>query len=266
MSAPPAVVRVAWTPGRAEPAHRAEMTTCWRLGETVEVVERREPWIRVRGGDGYEAWTTAGSLLRDATGAAWEERATLLSLGTRLEGGPDGSAAFAPWGARLEPAGGGRVRLPGGEEVEPERPERLVPDADRPLRFRADPAAAAATARAWLGAPYLWGGRMREGVDCSGLVQAVFELHGMPLPRDSRDQARRGRPLGTEPAATGPGDLVFFAWGGAPVSHVGIALGDGHLLHASETRGGVGVDDLGAGDPFVRRLREGIVAVRRVRD
>jgi cell wall-associated NlpC family hydrolase len=107
---------------------------------------------------------------------------------------------------------------------------------------------------------------MREGVDCSGLVQAVLALHGMPLPRDSRDQARAGRPLGTEPAAARPGDLVFFAWGGRPVSHVGIALGEGRLLHASETRGAVAVDDLGEEAPFARRLREGIVAVRRVRD
>jgi len=261
-----AVVRVAWTPGRAEPAHRAEMATCWLLGERVVVLEERDAWRRVRGADGYEAWTAAGSLLGGDSAEAWAARATLVSIGTRLEGGPEGSAALAPWGSRLAPAGGGRVELPGGEIVEPERPDRVVAEADRALRFHPDPAAAAATARAWLGAPYLWGGRMREGVDCSGLVQAAFALHGMPLPRDSRDQARAGRPLGAEPAGARPGDLVFFAWEGRPVSHVGIALGEGHLLHASETRGAVAVDDLREEAPFARRLREGIVAVRRVRD
>lgn len=266
MAAVVAVVRVAWTPGRAEPAHRAEMTTCWLLGESVEVLEERDAWRRVRGPDGYEGWTTAGSLLRGDAAAAWKGGATVLSLGTRLEGGPEDAAAFAPWGARLSPAEGGRVRLPGGEPVEPERPDRLVTDVDRARRFRADPAAVAATARAWLGAPYLWGGRTREGVDCSGLVQAVFALHGMPLPRDSRDQARLGRSLGTELAAARPGDLVFFAWEGGPISHVGIALGNGGLLHASETRGAVAADDLGEHDAFARRLRDGIVAIRRVRD
>lgn len=257
---------MAWTPGRADPAHRAEMATCWLLGERVDVLEERDAWRRVRGDDGYEAWTTAGSLVPGEATETGSAAPALLSLGTRLAGGPEGSPALAPWGARLASAREGRVRLPGGELVEPERPERLLTEADRVRRFRPDPAAAAATARAWLGAPYLWGGRMREGVDCSGLVQAVFALHGMRLPRDSGEQARAGRVVKGGPTAARPGDLVFFAWGGEPVSHVGIALGEGHLLHASETRGGVAVDDLEGDDPFARRLRDGVAAVRRIGD
>lgn len=259
-----AVVRTAWTPARAEPSHRSEMTTSWLLGESLTVLEEREGWLRLRGEDACEAWATRGALVTGDGAAGWRERATLLSLGTRLTGFPDGAAARAPWGSRLATAAAGRVGLPGGELAAPTSAGRLVAEEDRARRFPPDPAAAAATAREWLGAPYLWGGRMRGGADCSGLVQAVFALHGIPLPRDSRDQANAGRPVESGLAGAAPGDLVAFAWNGGPVSHIGISLGDGVLLHASETRGAVAVDDLEGDAAFARRLRDGVAAVRRL--
>ncbi|MFO7586880.1 MAG: C40 family peptidase [Gemmatimonadota bacterium] len=264
MSRLPAVVRAAWTPGRAEPSHRSEMTTCWLLGETPSLLEEREAWVRLRGADGHEAWTTRGSLLLGDEVEDWQERASLVSLGTRLTDAPEGAAALAPWGSRLVPAAAGAVELPGGEVVRPAASERLVAEGERARRFPPDPAAAAATAEEWLGSPYLWGGRMGEGVDCSGLVQATFALHGIPLPRDSRDQSRSGAAVEGGLAEAVRGDLVFFAWAGRPVSHVGIALGVGRLLHASETRGCVAVDDLGGDGASARTLREGLAAVRRL--
>jgi len=84
-----------------------------------------------------------------------------------------------------------------------------------------------AVAERLIGAPYRWGGRGGDGVDCSGLVQRALELAGIAAPRDSdmqRDQL--GEAL-TEDAPLRRGDLIFFP------GHVGLMLDAEHLLHAN---------------------------------
>lgn len=87
----------------------------------------------------------------------------------------------------------------------------------------------------WQGTPYRYGGRSRSGVDCSGFVQLTYaERLEQPLPRTTRQQARRG-----EAVAAGelrPGDLVFFRTGGGKL-HVGMYLEQARFLHASTSRG-----------------------------
>jgi cell wall-associated NlpC family hydrolase len=88
----------------------------------------------------------------------------------------------------------------------------------------ADPVA---VAERMLGAPYRWGGRGAEGVDCSGLIQRALELAGIDAPRDSdmqRDQLGEALPDG---APLRRGDLVFFP------GHVGFMLDEAQLLHAN---------------------------------
>lgn len=96
-----------------------------------------------------------------------------------------------------------------------------------------------AEAHSWLGVPYLWGGNDRNGVDCSGFVTQVYlNALSIKLPRTSATQSEyctdidRGR--------LEPGDLVFFDTTGereGSVSHVGLYIGDGNMIHASVTRG-----------------------------
>ena len=91
---------------------------------------------------------------------------------------------------------------------------------------------------------YRWGGRgPATGFDCSGLVSHVFkEAAGVRVQGSSADLAQKARPVSSEQLL--PGDLVFFNTLGAPHSHVGVYVGDGRFVHASNPRTGVRIDQL----------------------
>ena len=92
-----------------------------------------------------------------------------------------------------------------------------------------------ATAKKYIGVPYLWGGTTPSGFDCSGFVQYVFKAHGISLPRVSRDQYTAG--YAVSKSNLKPGDLVFFNTSGSGVSHLGIYLGNNQFIHASTSKG-----------------------------
>lgn len=112
-------------------------------------------------------------------------------------------------------------------------------------------------ALSYLGRPYKMGGVGTPAFDCSGFVCRVFAEGGYALPRVSRDQAHAGSRASLK--ALAPGDLLFFSPSGDRISHVGIYLGNGELVHASSGQGEVTVADLGD-----RWFRESLVDARRV--
>ncbi|MER3525074.1 MAG: peptidase [Ignavibacteria bacterium] len=98
-----------------------------------------------------------------------------------------------------------------------------------------------ATAKRFMGVPYLWGGTSPKAMDCSGFTKTVFFLHGVMLPRDASQQARIGLPI--TPAANFEnvqvGDLLLFGKKDdrtqrESVTHVGIYLCNGRFIHESE--------------------------------
>ncbi|MGW3667582.1 NlpC/P60 family protein [Streptomyces sp. NPDC005141] len=88
-------------------------------------------------------------------------------------------------------------------------------------------AEAVAFARAQVGRPCVWGASGPGSYDPSGLTQAAWKSAGVLLPRSTQDQVKVGPAI----ALTGiqPGDLVFFH---GNVSHVGLYVGDGMMIHA----------------------------------
>jgi cell wall-associated NlpC family hydrolase len=89
--------------------------------------------------------------------------------------------------------------------------------------------AAAAVSYAYqkLGSPYVWGATGPNAFDCSGLIQAAYRSAGISLPRTTYAQINAGQRISQSELL--PGDLVFFYSG---ISHVGIYVGRGQMIHA----------------------------------
>jgi len=112
----------------------------------------------------------------------------------------------------------------------------------------------------FLGYPYFWGGRSPKGFDCSGLTQTIFTLTGIPIPRDSWMQHRDGTHVGNSPLDAQPGDLYFFSENSNGITHVGLSIGDGKILHA---RGFVRINSLIENtDDFDSNLLDSFVEIK----
>ncbi|MDE5829119.1 MAG: C40 family peptidase [Duncaniella sp.] len=92
-------------------------------------------------------------------------------------------------------------------------------------------------AKKWLGTPYKYGGEDKNGVDCSGFVMNVYRnALNIKLPRSSSKQMEYSSSISKRDLI--PGDLLFFTTiGGNYVSHVGLYIGEGKMIHSSTSRG-----------------------------
>jgi cell wall-associated NlpC family hydrolase len=98
------------------------------------------------------------------------------------------------------------------------------------------------TALQYLGVPYVWGGNTASGIDCSGLVKAVYASNGMNLPRTAAEQSTLGFavPL-SDVSQWQPGDRMYFQCHHSYVDHAGMYIGNGYFVHSSIGNQGVAV-------------------------
>lgn len=237
-------------PLRKEAAHVSEQVSQVLLGEWLLGLDTHSEWSKVETEHGYEGWIRSEQVEVQSREQfqTWMEQIPAIG---RLEM-PRRHALF---GEAMLTAGCllNRREIPMGME------DHFQKLGTAPaLRLRTD------FTQEWAGIPYLWGGRSAWGLDCSGLVQALFNQQGFSFPRDAWQQAEMGQGLDFHPEKPEFefGDLLFFARPGKRIHHVAISLGGTAYFHAAEwTR----ENDLDPGHPrFVQDRRDTLVQARRI--
>lgn len=221
------------------------------LGQVVGIVEEKDGFARIETPDRYLGWVPVAALFPygDPAAPRYAQRGTVAdvtALMANLYRDPSVTTARpkarAPLGTRLEVNAAAvlpngveanrwiAVRLPTGEGAYVQRGDVRIGDAAA-TRVPGSGSELVATARRFLGAPYLWGGMSFHGVDCSGLVSRVYAVNGIDLLRDADIQFTDPRGRAVERSALQPGDLLFF--GMNTITHVGIYVGEGRFISAT---------------------------------
>ena len=203
---------VSVSPMRVEVSEKSEMTSQILYGETCEIIKTEGLYSKIKMDfDGYEGWVNSSVLKKENS----EISKNLMTQN---------------YGVFDLPEGRNLISL--GSEVAFET-ENFVDNNN--IRE-----SLVGSAKKFINVPYLWGGRSYFGIDCSALVQLVYKIHGIALPRDADKQAELGEARDFVEESE-PGDLAFFEDETGFISHVGLVLSPFELIHAS---GKVRIDSL----------------------
>ena len=212
-----------YVPLRSGPSHKSEMTSQVLFGEKYRVIDQAGKWIKVETEfDSYQGWIDTNHLQH----SEMTEDSNSVTLNRPL-------LCFKEDKTRL-------VLEPGSELFNPDfynksftaGKKKFTASADFNEKYISVKESISDTAIRFINSPYIWGGRVPSGIDCSGLVQLVYKIHGIKVPRDSWKQSETGEAIDFISEAQ-PGDLVFFDNERGHISHVGIIISSGLVIHAS---------------------------------
>jgi gamma-D-glutamyl-L-lysine dipeptidyl-peptidase len=220
-----------FVPLRSGPSHKSEMLSQILFGEKYRITDKIGHWYKiVTLFDNYSGWIDMNHLQQTGDNGGTTSHVLNRSLlcykddKTKLvlEAGCE---VYDPdFERRVFSVGADRFSV--GQDFSPAffTPDESITD----------------TAMKFINSPYIWGGRIPSGIDCSGFTQLVCKIHGIKIPRDSWQQAEAGENI-TFIDESVPGDLVIFDDERGIITHVGMILAKGLVIHSS---GRVRIDNI----------------------
>ena len=225
-----AIVTLPLVPLRQENNERSEMLSQLLFGECVQLLETQNNWLKVK------------NLSDDYIG--WADRKMISPLNEleyrQLSENMHAFKVSQPLSRCIKQRSKQSLLLPAGALLWMDESNQCIINGEK---YEYDPAEICDLnlqtgeqvlhyAHQFLNTPYLWGGKSLMGIDCSGLVQVVFSIIGIQLPRDASQQVEKGKIVDNIDSARA-GDLAFFVNEKGRVSHVGILLNKQQIIHAS---------------------------------
>lgn len=215
---------------RAEPSHRSEMVNQLLFGEKYLVLDEHENWLHIASAyDNYKGWiqyqTSAPPVQTAPAPSDTPHPNNCFTQTPKIITDTNNKNPFLLLTGSSLPNYNGEIFEANGNTFSvPEIETNRIASNRQILQ----------NALLYLNIPYLWGGRSHAGIDCSGLVQVVFKMAQIQLPRDAYQQAEIGTIIDLKHAQVG--DLAFFCAPNSPtekITHVGIVAPQNTLLHAS---------------------------------
>ena len=225
------------------------------LSQGLELLFSTDPTLYLSSAGALDAITRGKSTqLRKFEAAQQRLNATTLTVSDKLALVTAAQRKFAAQSAlalsKLKEAEKLLSKLKKADRIRLEKRAAAQEDADQASSLAAAKRAGGVSGRAGtalkyalkqIGDRYVFGAAGLTTWDCSGLTMRAYQTAGVSLPHSSAAQSRMGKRVSTR--SLKPGDLLFF---GRPVSHVGIYLGGGKMVHAPRSGSRVKVTTSGS--------------------
>ncbi len=243
-----------FVPLRSGPSHKTEMLSQVLFGEKYSVIDKAGTWLKIETFfDKYQGWADTAhiqhSIVEDGSSGQVLNRALLCHKNDKtkiiLEAGCE---IYNPdFVKKTFVAGSNNYTAADDFNVS------VITSGD----------SFGETALKYINSPYIWGGRIPSGIDCSGLTQLVYKIHGIAIPRDSWQQAEEGNIIDFIDQSE-PGDLVFFDNDKGKIAHVGMIFSKGLVIHASGRVRIDTIDHQGIFKPEIKGYSHRLRTIRRI--